>query len=486
MNKIYLDKLSEFSMVTYKNYDFSNKNFCFDEIVNSVKQNQSLNEKGIFLKHNFIELKLLAPNIEYDQLILTNPLCFNLCGNIEWFNFLNGLLTILNDAYIHENNLIKKTIIETTDKTFKKKLFVDDDILTREVIDKICILTNIMLIIIENTTILLYNFDDKKNNKTVVLYKNGKEYYPVINWNQKYFYQNSNFIEHLIELGNKKVETNLINQNLLIDEQDNFEKVKNKKKNIKINSNVKIDNYENNLSKINIQSKKNQLNKLNENYNIFEDFDKNKNDQNELISLEENIKVIPNIKIDNNNLDKNNNNELIVELLEETKNINNYKNNYKNNYSDDKFDNEITNKISMQNKEECYQEFVADENYALYISEAVENNCNIKTNNSSELKKKNKKDKNIFVSSIIKDESKTIVKNESSIFFKTDKVSKKDIEDISINLKVTLNLEQIQTYAIKLGINIYEGSTKSGKPKNKTKAILIEQIKQSIKDIDIK
>ena len=204
MNKIYLDKLSEFSMVTYKNYDFSNKNFCFDEIVNSVKQNQSLNEKGIFLKHNFIELKLLAPNIEYDQLILTNPLCFNLCGNIEWFNFLNGLLTILNDAYMHENNLIKKTIIETTDKTFKKKLFVDDDILTREVIDKICILTNIMLVIIDNKNILTYNLDNKKNNKTVVLYKNDKEYYPVINWNQKYFYQNSNFIEHLIELGSVK------------------------------------------------------------------------------------------------------------------------------------------------------------------------------------------------------------------------------------------------------------------------------------------
>ena len=200
--------------------------------------------------------------------------------------------------------------------------------------------------------------------------------------------------------------------------------------------------------------------------------------------LEEN----KNIKIDNNkNLDKkNDDNELIIELLEETKPINNYINNYKNNYSDDKFDNEINNKISMQNKEECYQELVADENYALYISEAVENNCNVKTNNSSELKKKNKKDKNIFVSTIIKDESKTIVKNESSIFFKTDKVSKKDIEDISSNLKVTLNLEQIQAYAIKLEINIYEGSTKLGKPKNKTKAVLIEQIKQSIKDINVK
>ena len=119
-----------------------------------------------------------------------------------------------------------------------------------------------MLVIIEHTTILLYNFDDKKNNKTVVLYKNDKEYYPVLNWNQKYFFQNSNFIEHLIELGNKKFENNLLEQNLLIDKQDNFEKVKNKKK----NSNIKIDNYENNL---NTKTEKNKLNKLNENYNIF-------------------------------------------------------------------------------------------------------------------------------------------------------------------------------------------------------------------------
>ena len=330
------------------------------------------------------------------------------------------------------------------------------------------------------------------------MYKNGKEYYPVINWNQKYFYQNSNFIEHLIELKNKKIEINLIDQNLLIDKQDKFEKVNNKK-NKKLNSNVKIDNNENNSSKINTQIKteKNESNKLNKNYNIFDDCD----DNNELITKppeeNNNIKAISNIKIDNNknkldnnknkldnnNLNKNNDNN---ELLEETKNINNYINNYKNNYNDNNFDNDINNKNSVQNKEESYQELVAEENYALYISEAVENNCNIKTNNSSEFKKKNKKDKNIFVSTIIKDESKTIVKNESSIFFKTDKVSKKDIEDISGNLKATLNLEQIQTYAIKLGINIYEGSTKTGKPKNKTKVILIEQIKQLIKDIDVK
>ena len=109
MNKIYLDKLCEFTLTTYKNYELNNKNFNLEDIIKEIKQNNSLNEKGIFIKHKFIELKLLVSFIEYDHLILINPLCFNLYGNIEWFNFLNALLTVLNDDYLHENNLIKKT-----------------------------------------------------------------------------------------------------------------------------------------------------------------------------------------------------------------------------------------------------------------------------------------------------------------------------------------------------------------------------------------
>ena len=57
MNKIYLDKLCNFSLTTYKNYEFVNKNVDFNDYINNIKQNQSLNEKGIILKHNFLELK---------------------------------------------------------------------------------------------------------------------------------------------------------------------------------------------------------------------------------------------------------------------------------------------------------------------------------------------------------------------------------------------------------------------------------------------
>ena len=55
MNKIYLDKLCEFTLTTYNNYDFNNKGFNINEVIDSIKQNNSLNEKGVFLKHNFVK-----------------------------------------------------------------------------------------------------------------------------------------------------------------------------------------------------------------------------------------------------------------------------------------------------------------------------------------------------------------------------------------------------------------------------------------------
>ena len=164
MNKIYLDKLCNFSLTTYKNYEFNNKNIDFNEYINSIKQNQSLNEKGVFLKHNFIELKTLFSNIEYDQMVLINPLCFNLSGNILWFNFLNSILTILNDNYLYETNLIKKTILETADKTFRKKILIMDKI-NDDIIRQVCELTNIILIMLTTQHEIKY-FNNKSTKDT--------------------------------------------------------------------------------------------------------------------------------------------------------------------------------------------------------------------------------------------------------------------------------------------------------------------------------
>ncbi len=138
----------------------------------------------------------------------------------------------------------------------------------------------------------------------------------------------------------------------------------------------------------------------------------------------------------------------------------------------------------------------------MYISEAVENTNGVSKNlNTKDIKKRSKKDKSVFVATQNKnddsmekqDKPNKELDNEintvqessvflSSVFFQTEKINKKDIDEISNSLKLTMNLEQIQTRAIKLGISIYEGSTKSGKPKNKTKSELFEQIKEFIKN----
>ena len=222
MNKIYLDKLCEFTLTTHKNYESQVKNFNLDETIDFVKQNNSLNEKGLFLKHNFVELKLIVPSIEYDQLILINPLCFNLFGNIKWYNFINALLTVLNDNYLHETNLIKKTLIETADKTYRKKILIED-ILDDNIIENLSTITNIVLILINSSSIKIYNYDKNKTDKikvVVLLNYNNDQYYPIINWNLKYFNLNSQFVSDLIVKGSN------FNQNT---SDSDFIKVPNKK-----------------------------------------------------------------------------------------------------------------------------------------------------------------------------------------------------------------------------------------------------------------
>lgn len=413
MNKIYLDKLCEFSLTTYKNYEVTNKKVDLEIFINEIKQNHSLNEKGLFIKHNFIELKILVPYIEYDQLVLINPLCFNISGNIEWFNFLNGLLTVLNNEYLHESQLIKKTIIETADKTFKKKIIIEDN-LNFKIIENVCIVTNIILIMITNNNIHIFNYKNN-NSKVIVLYNFEKEYYPILNWNQKYYNINSQFINYL--------NNNNLKINYKQDDKSNSLNTFEKKQQI----NTKCNKYYDNI-----------------NSNVFDSLDSMSDDE----DIDEHI----------------------------------YENNNK--INDNSNDNNIINNNNILMDMDTYKELQADIDHALYISEAIDNNEI--NNNDSITKKKKKKDKNIFlVSKQIKkngEDNKIIEETESSIFKKTEKIDKKDIEEISKNIKPSINLEQIQKYALKLGITIYEGSTKSGKPKNKTKTELIEQIKEFAKN----
>ena len=404
MNKIYLDKLCEFVLATHKNYIECDKNFNIDDYINGIKQNNSLNEKGIFLKYNFIDLKTIIPQIDYDQLIIINPLSFNIYGHNEaWFNFLNALLTALKDNYIHENNINKKTILEIADKTYKKKMVIDNK-LDDNVFNSVCSSTNFILIIISQNNIDVYNkkLDDIKLHKVVVMFKHVNEYFPIINWNQKYFNKNNQFINYLFELYDKQ------NKN---------------------NNSIDTDNLNNN----NNLSDTDNLTITNENKFIKVEKKKNKSEKN----------IVSNS--DNGSLD---------------------------------FDD---NDISTHANKDKYEELMTNEDYALYISEAVNDDDIKKKNiNLSDTKKKIKKSKNIFVSN--NDESLNIPNTQknnenNSVFNKTEKISKKDIDDINNNLKPSQTLEQIQSYALKVGINIFSGSTKTGKPKNKTKSDLIIELK---------
>ena len=184
MNKLYLDKLCDFinnSYNNYSNYDTKNtKNFDFDEIVNIYKQNNSLNEKGLLLKHEFVELKTLVPTIKYDNMVLINPLCFNLYGNLEWFNLLNAILTVTNDNYLHENNFKKKKIIEKANEILTKKININntlDNILSENntlndnIINLVAISINVVLIIVSDC-VKSYNKNNKnKTEKFIVFYK---------------------------------------------------------------------------------------------------------------------------------------------------------------------------------------------------------------------------------------------------------------------------------------------------------------------------
>ena len=97
---IYLDNLVSFSSTTYSN--------CYDKFINlakidikneinKLKSNNSINEKGVFIQYNYIELSTLM-DFKYNELVLVYPISSNLeNGNVSWYNFLNSILLVLNN-----------------------------------------------------------------------------------------------------------------------------------------------------------------------------------------------------------------------------------------------------------------------------------------------------------------------------------------------------------------------------------------------------
>ena len=134
--------------------------------------------------------------------------------------------------------------------------------------------------------------------------------------------------------------------------------------------------------------------------------------------------------------------------------------------------------IKMKENIKCnsaYVEILTENENNKYISE-VDNvtEKRMKETNSSD-KGKQRKNKNIFVPFKTVDVCK---KTEESVFKKTVCIDKKRILEINSNIKTGTKLEQLQEWAIELSIEIFGGSTKDGKPKNKTKNTLIDEIKK--------
>lgn len=373
MNRLYLDKLLDFTQSTYANcYVNSVKMINLQEEITKVKQNTSLNEKGSILKYNFVDLASVTKGTDFSEMVLIYPICFNVSDCVEWYNLLNCLLLVMNEDYLKESNITKKKILQIADKMYRKQLIISDTI-TDENYKKISELTNVNLIIIcaDSEMNLIKEYKSTQTDKWIVCLKYENDYFPVWNYNKKYYSGETDFIKVL---------------------QSKSSKVS-KQKEIPVSTKV-----------------------------ITKDDDKHKVKESEA-------------------------------------------------------------KIN-----DGYEEFVTNENYALYISEAVDvkttktsKSKSKKTTEEPELKKVKKTNKNIFVT--LENNVPEPEQKDESVFKKTDKITKEQVSSILANIKQSTKLEQIQAYAIELNICIVSGSTKDGKPKNKTRAELIEEIKQTKKQL---
>ena len=361
---IYLDNLVSFSSTTYLNYYDKFINLAKIDILNEInklRSNNSINEKGVFIQYNYIELAALM-DFKYNELVLVYPISFNIENenkNLGWYNFLNALLLMLNNDYFNESNNIKKKYLDSLNDQLEKKIKFTNNGFDDKVFESIINTININLIILNytnDTKIKIYK-NNNLVNKYIIVYRIENDYLPVCDFNTKYYTDSSSFVKYLQEEFNK--------------------------------------------------------------------------------------------------------------LQETTQNINL----------------EINKEESKTNKNDYYDEFQTIEDYTLHVSEAVDNKEN-KELNSDNKKKKMKNDKNIFITNKTDKKKEEIVDNnkieDESVFNKTEVISKEEIIKIYNSFKSTTKLEDIQNLCLKANIPIFAGSTKEGKPKNKTKSELLDDIKKYI------
>jgi hypothetical protein len=360
---IYLDNLVNFSTTTYSNYYNKFINLAKVDInneINKLKSNNSINEKGVFIQYNYIELATLM-DFKYNELVLVYPISFNIENeNVGWYNFLNALLLVLNNDYFNQSNNIKKKYLDSLNEQLEQKIKFNKNKFNDIVFENVINTININLIILNysnNDKLKMYK-NNNMSNKYIVIYKIENDYLPVCDFNTKYYTDSSYFVKYLLE---------------------EFDKIQKE-----------------------IKNKTDEINKINE---------------------------------------------------------------------------ETVNKIDY------YDEFQTIEDYTLHVSEAVDNKHNKELNSDNKKKKKN--DKNIFITNKTDKKKEEVHENntkieDESIFNKTEIISKEEIFKIHSTFKNSTKLEDIQNLCLKINIPIFAGSTKEGKPKNKTKSELLDEIKKYI------
>ena len=166
--------------------------------------------------------------------------------NISWYNLINSLLIVLNDSYITEENNKKKILINGTSELLKDKISnkincdnfsdaIKNETSRKSGLTKIAKNLDICLGILEANTMNLYNlknYEENDNTKFVIIYKFNDYYFPFINWKEKYYTHNSNFIKELI-FKFKRIED-------ATNKSDNIEKEEKIKKKDKTNKKDKI------------------------------------------------------------------------------------------------------------------------------------------------------------------------------------------------------------------------------------------------------
>jgi hypothetical protein len=248
MNKVSLDKLNEYCLITFKNtYNNNIKMVNLEDEINKMRQNISLNEKNLLLRCNFIEFKSVYVNSNYNEKILINPISFNIEIEEmrEFYNFVNGLLLVLNNDYMESNIINKKKILETAINIYRENLnnFTD---FNNIIINKIAEKSNINIIIVNikdnNIQTKLYANTTNKTDKYIVLLNYDNDYLPFINFDRNYYLFSFNFIQYLLSF---KIDFKIPEYNEVNTVEDHALYLTEKDENIKtttIQSNHKIKN----------------------------------------------------------------------------------------------------------------------------------------------------------------------------------------------------------------------------------------------------